>query len=109
VEAKSGLLIIDNSIKEKLYTDENEHICWHYGHSIDRQVKGIDFISLLYHSQGVWLPIGFVLAQNQVEFSCVLNDIWYAAAENMNFIKQENCSKILLCHSKAIVRLCVVC
>jgi hypothetical protein len=27
--------------------------------------------------------------QNQVEFSYVINDIWYAAVENMNFIKQE--------------------
>jgi len=123
VEDKSGLLIIDDSIEEKPYTDENEHICWHYDHSKDRQVKGINFISLLYHSQGVSLPIGFVLVtkteiykdektgkikrrstttknehyrqmlkqavQNQVKFKYVLNDIWYAAAENMNFIKQE--------------------
>lgn len=123
VEDESGLLIVDDSIEEKPYTDENEHICWHYDHSKDRQVKGINFISLLYHSQGVSLPIGFVLvtktetykdektgktkrrstttknehyrqmlkqaAQNQVKFKYVLNDIWYAAAENMNFIKQE--------------------
>jgi IS4 transposase len=27
--------------------------------------------------------------QNQVEFTYVINDIWYAAVENMNFIKQE--------------------
>ena len=123
VEDKSGVLIVDDSIEEKPYTDENEHICWHYDHSKDRQVKGINFISLLYHSQGVSLPIGFVLVtktetyedaktgkikrrstttknehyrqmlkqavQNQVEFSYVLNDIWYAAAENMNLIRQE--------------------
>jgi DDE superfamily endonuclease len=123
VEDKSGLLIIDDSIEEKPYTDENEHICWHYDHSKERQVKGINFISLLYHSQGVSLPIGFVLVtkteiykdektgkikrrstttknehyrqmlkqavQNQVKFKYVLNDIWYAAVENMNFIKQE--------------------
>jgi negative regulator of sigma E activity len=50
VEDKSGLLIIDDSIEEKLYTDENAHICWHYDHSKDRQVKGINFISILYHT-----------------------------------------------------------
>jgi hypothetical protein len=27
VEDKSGLLIVDDSIEEKPYTDENEHIC----------------------------------------------------------------------------------
>ncbi|NJL43579.1 MAG: transposase [Pseudanabaena sp. SU_2_4] len=61
MEDKSGVLIVDDSIEEKPYTDENEHICWHYDYSKDRQVKGINFISLLYHSQGVSLPIGFVL------------------------------------------------
>jgi hypothetical protein len=61
IEDQAGVLIIDDSIEEKPYTDENEHICWHYDHSKDRQVKGINFLSVLYHSQWISLPIGFVL------------------------------------------------
>jgi hypothetical protein len=39
------VLIVDASIAEKPYTDENDIICWHYDHAQDRQVKGINFLS----------------------------------------------------------------
>ena len=34
---------------------------WHYDHSHQRTVKGINFLTSLYHSQGVSLPVGFAL------------------------------------------------
>jgi hypothetical protein len=114
-------MIVDDSISEKPYTDENDIICWHYDHSKGRTVKGINFISALYHSGGVSLPVGFSLiakteyyidkkdgkhkrrspvgknefyrallqqaVKNQISFSYVLNDVWFASAENMNFVK----------------------
>ena len=43
VESAAGVLIIDDSIAEKPYTDENELICWHWDHSQDRVVKGLNF------------------------------------------------------------------
>ncbi|MEJ7709433.1 MAG: hypothetical protein WKF84_06135 [Pyrinomonadaceae bacterium] len=30
-------MIIDDSVEEKPYTDENEIVCWHYDHSKERQ------------------------------------------------------------------------
>jgi hypothetical protein len=36
IESEEGVLIIDDSIEEKPYTDENAQICWHYDHSKDR-------------------------------------------------------------------------
>ncbi len=32
MEREDGVMIIDDSIVEKPYTDENEIICWHYDH-----------------------------------------------------------------------------
>ncbi|MCA1617185.1 MAG: transposase, partial [Acidobacteria bacterium] len=61
VQSKTGVLIIDDSIEEKPYTDENEIVCWHYDHSKDRHVKGINFVTSLYSNQGVNLPVGFQL------------------------------------------------
>ncbi len=61
VQSKMGVLIIDDSIEEKPYTDENEIVCWHYDHSKDRNVKGINFVTSLYSSHGVSLPVGFQL------------------------------------------------
>src|SRR3954468_24092665 len=35
-----AVLIIDDTIEEKPYTDESELVCWHYDHSKGRNVKG---------------------------------------------------------------------
>ncbi len=48
IETGAACLIIDNSLEEKLYTDENDLICWHYDHSQQMNVKGINFLSCLY-------------------------------------------------------------
>jgi hypothetical protein len=49
-------LIIDDSVEDKKYTDRNELICWHYDHSQERSVKGVNFLTALYYSQEVGMP-----------------------------------------------------
>ena len=61
IEADDGCLILDDSIEEKPYTDENEIVCWHYDHSKQMLVKGINFLSCLYQTKDMALPIGFDL------------------------------------------------
>jgi hypothetical protein len=65
MQSEKGVLIIDDSIEEKPYTDENELIAWHYDHSKERSLKGINFVSCLYQNtfqnQSLALPIGFEL------------------------------------------------
>jgi hypothetical protein len=61
IESPEGVLIVDDSIAEKPYTDENDIICWHYNHSLQRNVKGINFVTCLYHNAGISLPVGFEL------------------------------------------------
>jgi hypothetical protein len=123
IERADGVIIVDDSIAEKPYTDENDIVCWHYDHAHDRQVKGINFLSALYHSQDISLPVGFRLVakteyytdkkdgkikrrspvskndhyqsllrqakRNQIPFRWVLNDVWYASADNMMFVKHD--------------------
>ena len=48
VEQEDGVIIVDDSIVEKPYTDENEIICWHFDHSKGHTVKGINFVTTLY-------------------------------------------------------------
>ncbi len=124
IESPESVLIVDDSIEEKPYTDENDIVCWHYDHAKGCQVKGINFMSTLYHSPlhgGVSLPVGFQVIEktekyldpetqqqkrkspiskntyyqrllqacvkNNIQFRYVLNDVWYASAENMTFVK----------------------
>jgi hypothetical protein len=53
--------IFDDSIEEKPYTDENDIICWHWDHSKNRSVKGVNFMTGLYYSNNVSLPVTFQL------------------------------------------------
>lgn len=50
IESDDGILIVDDSIEEKPYTDENDVIAWHWSHKDNKSVKGINFVSLLYNS-----------------------------------------------------------
>jgi len=123
IEQPDGVMIVDDSIEEKVYTDENEIICWHYDHAKGRNAKGINFLTTLYYAQGVALPVAFEIVskteryidkktgkekrrskttkneyyrrmlqavfRNKIPFKYVLNDIWFASAENMRFVKLD--------------------
>jgi len=49
IQREDGVLILDDRVAEKPYTDENDSICWHYDHAKDQMVKGINFLTALYH------------------------------------------------------------
>ena len=68
-QAEAGVLILDDSIEEKPYTDENDIVCWHYDHSTDRLLKGINFLTALYSSQGVKVPVGFHLVAKTEKYT----------------------------------------
>jgi hypothetical protein len=68
IQSEEGVLIIDDSIEEKPYTDENDIICWHYDHSKQQNVKGINFVSCLYQNQAVSLPISFELVSKTEKY-----------------------------------------
>jgi len=123
VENEEGVLIIDDTIEEKPYTDESELICWHYDHAKGQSVKGINLLSTLYQVGQLSIPVAFELVQksqwvynakkhrwqrkspstknehyramlracqgNGIQFGYVLNDVWYASADNMRFIHKE--------------------
>ncbi len=123
MQSSDGVLIFDDTIEEKPYTDENDIVCWHWDHSQNRNVKGINLISALYQCADQSIPVSFdivaktehytdpktgkerrrspitknerfraMLAQcvhNQILFSYVLADTWFASAENMRFVKLD--------------------
>ena len=121
MQQADGVLIVDDSIAEKPYTDENDIVCWHYDHAHGCQTKGINFMTALYTSKDVSLPVGFQIVakteryldaktntekrrsptskntyyqrllqacvKNVIAFRYVINDVWYASAENMMFVR----------------------
>ena len=122
VEREDGVLIFDDTIQEKPHTDENELICWHFDHSQNRSVKGLNLLNCLYHAGDVSVPVAYELVrkpilfcdvktrqvkrksqvtknqllrqmlrvcqQNRPLYRYVLADSWFAAKDNLTFIRQ---------------------
>ena len=63
VEREDAVLVFDDSIEKKPYTDENELISWHFDHAEKRSVKGINFITALYQSGNCSAPVGYELVR----------------------------------------------
>jgi hypothetical protein len=63
VQSQEAVLIIDDTIQEKPYSDGSELITWHFDHSLGRTVKGVNLLSALYLNQDVSIPVAFELVQ----------------------------------------------
>lgn len=68
IEKDDGVLIFDDTIQEKEWTDENEVMCWHFDHSKGRSVRGINLLNALYHSGGVSIPVAFEVIRKPLQF-----------------------------------------
>lgn len=123
MQSPDGVMIVDDTVAEKPYSDETDIVCWHYDHTSGKTVKGIGLMTGLYYSNEMALPVEFQLidktqayvdsqtgqtkrraelskndryrqilrqaAINQIPFKYVLNDVWFASAQNMNFVKHD--------------------
>ena len=69
VEREDAVLIFDDTVQEKPYTDENEVMCWHYDHSKGRAVQGFNLLNCLYHVEDVSIPVAFELIKKPAEYS----------------------------------------
>jgi len=48
IEKENAVLIVDDSIEEKPHTTENDIVCWHWDHSKEQNIKGINILNFLY-------------------------------------------------------------
>ena len=80
-----GILIIDDSIEEKPYTDENAIVSWHFSHAKGRCVKGINLLSCLARYGDTALPVGFEVVHKDIQF------------RDPKTNKEKRCSSIRLC------------
>ena len=71
IQKDDGVLIIDDTIQEKPHTDENDLICWHYDHSQNRTVKGINLLNCVYHAGDVSLPVTYELIRKPILYTDV--------------------------------------
>lgn len=64
-----GYLIFDDTVQAKPHSQESETICWHYDHTVNKSVKGINIINCLYHKAGTNIPIAFEVITKPVTYT----------------------------------------
>jgi len=69
IQSGEGVLIFDDTLEEKPYTDENEIICWHWDHSQNRHVKGINLITALYHNADQSISVSFDIVAKTEQYT----------------------------------------
>jgi hypothetical protein len=84
ISSEDGLLIIDDSIEEKKYTDKSELMCWHYDHSQGKTVKGVNFMTALYHNYDMSVPIGVEFVKKTKPFVDRKGNLIYKSERNKN-------------------------
>jgi hypothetical protein len=81
---QGGVLIIDDAIEEKPYTDENTIVNWHFSHAKGRCVKGINLLSCLVR-YGDWaVPIGYEV---------IHKDLYYCDIKTKKTIRKASVTK----------------
>jgi hypothetical protein len=43
-------------------------MCWHYDHVSGRNVRGINLLNALYHSNGASIPVAFELVKKPIQY-----------------------------------------
>ena len=68
IEGEESVLIVDDTISEKPYTDENHIVCYHYDHSKGRSLKGINMVNLiLSNKQEIRIPLSVEVVTKDIE------------------------------------------
>lgn len=67
-ERSGGVLILDDSIEEKPYTDENEVNAWHYSHAKGDVVKGINILTCMVRYDDFSVPIAYEIIKKDLAY-----------------------------------------
>jgi hypothetical protein len=72
-QSSDGCLIFDDTIIDKVFTDENDLISWHWDHSKKRSIKGINLLSAFYFTQSgkkeaLQIPVAFETVKKTLRF-----------------------------------------
>jgi hypothetical protein len=71
IESQDGVLILDDSVEEKPYTDENELICLHWDHAKERSVSGINFLMGFYATETISTGLNHFALKSKIYLSAL--------------------------------------
>lgn len=89
IQSDEGVLIIDDSVEEKQYTDQNALINWHFDHCQGRCIKGVNFVSAIYYSKEMSLPVSVEFVKKTIPYINKKGKLAYKSKKSKNEIFRE--------------------
>ncbi len=89
-ETGDACLIFDDVIVHKPHTDENELVTWHFDHTENRAVKGINLLTAFYHSH---LPKREMPLRVPVLYQAVKKEIHFCELKTRKEKRQSSLTK----------------
>jgi len=68
IESDEGVVLFDDSILAKEHSDENDLISWHFDHSKNENVKGINLVTGLYFNNEISIPVTYWLVKKTEKY-----------------------------------------
>jgi hypothetical protein len=93
IRSEDAVLIFDDSIEEKEYTDSSELISWHFDHTKGRSVKGVNFMTALYYSNEMSLPVGVEFIRKTKAYIDKKGKLSYKSEKSKNQMFREMLSR----------------
>lgn len=124
VNKESGLLIIDDSLLSKSYSQKIKPVGRYYSGNLHRVTRGIPLVTLLWTGGEEYLPVDYRIANKKedgltkqqhfremlllaihrgIKSKTVVFDGWYAGAENLKFIQKQGLIWVTWLRSNRIV------
>lgn len=79
-----GFIILDDTIEEKEYSDENDIIRYHFSHAKHRHVKGINILTAVVRYGEISLPIDYHIVKKTIPFTDKNNKLKHKSEVNKN-------------------------
>jgi Transposase DDE domain len=97
-----AMLIVDDTLIEKPYSDENDIICYHHDHCTGQSVKGINLLNggLYYNNQDIYIPIFAEIISKTIKYTDKEGKEKRKAEVNKNELFRNNFNQLMKNHVK---------
>ena len=99
---ESAVLIVDDTMIEKPYSEENDIICYHHDHCTGQNIKGINLLNggLYYNNQDLYIPVFAEIISKTIKYTDKDGKEKRKAEVNKNELFRNNFNQLMKNHVK---------
>jgi hypothetical protein len=99
---ESAVLVVDDTLIEKPYSEENDIICYHHDHCTGQSIKGINLLNggLYYNNQDLYIPIFAEIISKTIKYTDKDGKEKRKAEINKNELFRNNFNQLMKNHVK---------